>query len=185
MVRETMPKTGTDLRVLRIGPSTPPVGAAPQTAPLVQTTFAEDNGEISPDGHWLAYQSNESGQLEISVRPFPNVDRGHWTISTSGGTRPLWARSGKELFYLDGANAITSVPIQTAPTFSAGNPTTLFGRPYFLSGGDPGRSYDVSPDSQRFLMIKTTVTGDQTSTSPSMVVVLNWFEELKARPSAK
>ena len=57
----------------------------------MKTPFTEDNGEISPDGHWLAYQSNESGRFEISVRPFPNVDAGHWTISTSGGTRPLWA----------------------------------------------------------------------------------------------
>ena len=68
----------------------------------MQTTFAEDNGEISPDGHWLAYQSTESGRDEIFVRPFPAVDAAHWKISTSGGTRALWARSGTELFYLDG-----------------------------------------------------------------------------------
>ena len=66
----------------------------------MQTTFNELNGEISPDGRWVAYQSNESGQDEIYVRPFPDADRGRWQISTGGGTRPLWARSGKELFYL-------------------------------------------------------------------------------------
>ena len=193
IVQEVVPKTGRDLRVLqmegpssalRAGPSTA-IGTSPrQTEPLVQTTFAEDNGEISPDGHWLAYQSNESGQNQISVRPFPNVDSGHWTISTSGGARPLWARSGKELFYLDGTNAVTAVPIQTTPTFSVGNPTKLFDNGRYVAAGI-GRSYDVSLDGQKFLMIKATANGDQTSTSPSMVVVLNWTEELKARVPTK
>jgi Tol biopolymer transport system component len=67
--------------------------------PLVQTVFIEAWGEISPDGHWLAYQSNESGQFEIWVTPFPNVTTGKWQVSTSGGTQPLWARHGQELFY--------------------------------------------------------------------------------------
>jgi Tol biopolymer transport system component len=145
------------------------------TAPLVQTTFTDENGELSPDGHWLAYQSNESGQNQIYVRPFPNVDSGHWQISTSGGTGPLWARSGRELFYLDGTNAMTSVPVRTSPAFSPGNPTKLFGGPYLKA---LGRTYDVSPDGQRFLMIKDNAVGDQAVT-PAIVVVLNWAEELK------
>ena len=147
--------------------------------PLLQTPFTEDNGEISPDGRWLAYQSNESGRFEISVRPFPNVDGGRWTISTSGGTHPLWARRGTELFYLDGTGAMTRVPIQTAPTFSAGTPTTLFDTRYVTRG--TGRAYDVSPDGQRFLMIKAA-GGEQ---APSMVVVVNWLEELKAKLPTK
>ena len=151
----------------------------------MQTTFSEDNPEISPDGHWLAYQSNESGQFQISVRPFPNVDSGHWTISTNGVTRPLWARSGKELFYLDGANAMTAVSVHTAPTFSADNPTKLFdGRGQYLAG-PPGRTYDVSLDGQKFLMIKNNTVGDQTSTPAGVVVVLNWTEELKTRVPTK
>jgi serine/threonine-protein kinase len=188
IVREIVPTTGVDLRVLRLDPSTPlrtdPSAAlgtpARQTEPLLQTTSTEDNGEISPDGHWLAYQSNESGRNEISVRPFPTVDAGHWTISTTGGTRPVWARSGTELFYLDGAGAMTRVPIQTAPTFSAGTPTTLFATRY--NSAAAGRTYDVSPDGQRFLMIKNNVGTEQ---APTMVVVLNWLEELKARLPAK
>ena len=63
--------------------------------PLVQTPFFEDNGEISPDGRWLAYQSNDSGQPQISVRPFPDVNNGHWQVSTGGGIQPLWARNGR------------------------------------------------------------------------------------------
>jgi len=179
VVREVVPTTGLDLRVLRLDPATPPGTPSRQTEPLRQTPFTEDNGELSPDGRWLAYQSNESGRFEISVRPFPNADAGHWTISTSGGTRPLWARSGTELFYLDGAGAMTRVPVQTAPTFSAGTPARLFDTRYFTAA--VGRTYDVSPDGQRFLMIKTAGT-DQ---APSMVVVLNWLEELKAKLPAK
>jgi serine/threonine-protein kinase len=196
--QEGMPKTGYDLRVLRLdGSSTAPgADAAPAgraspsagpgagerpTEPLVQTIFIEYNGEVSPDGHWLAYQSNESGQDQIYVRPFPNVDSGHWQISTSGGTRPLWARSGRELFYLDRDNAMTSVPVHTTPAFSPGNPTKLFGGRYLSASG---RTYDVSPDGQRFLMIKDNAVGDQT-VAPAIVVVLNWQEELKRLVPAK
>jgi len=187
IVREAVPTTGVDLRILRLDPSTslgaspatPPRTPSRQTEPLLQTPFNEDNGEISPDGHWLAYQSNESGRFEISVRPFPNVDEGRWTISTSGGTRPLWARSGTELFYLDGAGAMTRVAVQTAPTFSAGTPAKVFDTRYYNGGS--GRAYDVSPDGQRFLMIKASGTEQ----APSMVVVLNWLEELKAKLPAK
>ena len=179
VVRETLPTTGVDLRVLRLDLAALPGTPSRQTEPLLQTPFTEDNGEISPDGKWLAYQSNESGRFEISVRPFPNVNDGHWTISTGGGTRPLWTRRGTELFYLDSASAMTRVPIQTAPTFSAGTPTKVFDTPYVI--GPAGRTYDVSPDGQRFLMIKDVGTEQV----PSMVVVLNWLEELKAKLPAK
>ena len=118
--------------------------------------------------------------MQISVRPLPNVDTGHWTISPSGGTRPLWARSGNELFYLDGAGAMTRVPLQTVPTFSAGTPTTLFDTRYYT--GVTARTYDVSPDGQRVVMIKANAGTDQT---PTMVVVLNWLEELKAKLPAR
>jgi hypothetical protein len=95
----------------------------------------------------------------------------------SGGITPVWARNGKELFYLDNNNAVTSAPIQAAPTFSAGTPTKLLDGRYV--GSPFWRTYDVSPDGQRFLMIKDNADGDQPSTPASMVVVLNWLEELK------
>ncbi|MBI4476266.1 MAG: hypothetical protein HY654_03780, partial [Acidobacteria bacterium] len=128
---------------------------------------------------WLAYESNESGQEEIYVRPFPNVADGRWQVSSGGGNVPLWARSGRELFYRDGTS-LMSVPVQTTPTFAAGTPRKLFEG--YVSG--LGRTYDVSRDGQRFLMIKDSTAADQTMTAPSMVVVLNWFEELKAKLSA-
>ena len=182
--QENVPKTGIDLSLLLFGE--PGGSSKSEVRPLVQTTFTETSAEISPDGHWLAYPSNESGQEEIFVRPFPKVDTGRWQISTGGGTRPLWARSGRELFFLDGNSFLTTVPVQTTPAFSAGNPTRVLNTRYFSgfgAGGQnvAGRTYDVSPDGQRFLMIKDIVGADQTATPASMIVVLNWLEELKAK----
>jgi serine/threonine-protein kinase len=150
--------------------------------PLIHSSFVEANAEISPNGRWIAYQSNESGTDEIHVRPFPNVEDGHWQVSSGGGTRPLWARSGRELFYLNEDNLLTAVTVQTAPTFSATNPVTLLKTAYYsgFGGGGQvvaGRTYDVSPDGQRFLMIKDVAAADQTQAS--LVVVQNWTEELK------
>jgi serine/threonine-protein kinase len=153
--------------------------------PLVPRVRSQRNPEISPDGHWLAYQSNESGQYRIYVRPFPDVDTGRWEVSSGGGIRPLWARNGHELFYLDSNNVLMTVPVQTTgATFSAGNPTRVFEAKYFVGDRDVGgRSYDVSPDGQRFLMIKDPAGTDQpsASTSANLVVVLNWSAELKQR----
>jgi serine/threonine protein kinase/Tol biopolymer transport system component len=145
--------------------------------PLVVTPAAELNAEVSPNGRWLAYESNESGQHEIYVRPFPQVDGGRWQISTAGGTHPLWSRNGRELFFLDPNHALFAVAVQTTGAFSTGNPRKLLDSRYIVG---PGRTYDVSLDGQRFLMIKSPLA-EQTAASGRIVVVLNWFEELKAR----
>ena len=95
----------------------------------------------------------------------------------------MWAANGKELFYLSGG-AMMAVPIQTAGSFSAGNPAKLFEGTFYTGG--TVRVYDVSRDGQRFLMIKEPQTAtDPTATQASMVMVLNWFEELKARLAAR
>ena len=135
--------------------------------------------EFSPDGRYLAYTSNESGRLrEVYVRPFPDVDSGRWQISTAGGTRPAWARNGRELFYLDESNTLTAVPVQTSgSTFDAGKPARVFDAKY--AEPYPSRFYDVSPDGRRFLMVKDS-PGGSNATPPIMLVVQNWFEELKA-----
>ncbi len=187
---EVSPKTAPDILAWTLGgPATAPGAAAQPPAVqsradvLVQTTFTEFAAEVSPDGRWLAYASNESGELQIYVRPFPNVNSGRWQVSSGGGTKPVWARSGRELFYVDANGHLTAVPVQAAgSTFVAGNPTKLFEGRYFL-GGPPHHTYDVSPDGQRFLMIKDSTATEQTqnATPASLVVVLNWFEELKAR----
>ena len=92
----------------------------------------------------------------------------------------MWARSGRELFYLDESNTLTAVPVSTSgPTFSAGRPAKVFDTKYVEP--NPSRHYDVSADGQRFLMIKDSATGDPNATPASMVVVAHWFEELKQR----
>jgi serine/threonine-protein kinase len=156
-----------------------------KVAPLLQTKFIKRNAEVSPDGRWVAYESNESGRFQIYVQPFPNVNSGRWQISTAGGTKALWARSGGELFYVDGSGAVMTVPIQTTTAFSNGTPARLLEAKYF-HGVQQSRSYDVSRDGQRFLLIKdvpaTAADGRTTTETPaSMVVVVNWFEELKQR----
>ncbi len=142
--------------------------------PLFQSQFNENKGMISPDGHWIAYDSNESGRRQIYVRPFPNVEEGKWQISRNGGTEPVWARRGQELFYRNGG-AMIVVGFKTEPTFTAGNPVVLFRGRYGTS--ETGVNYDISPDGQRFLMIKEA---DEDEGQPGQInVVLNWFEELK------
>ena len=117
------------------------------------------------------------------MRPFPQVDRSRWQVSIGGGTRPAWARSGRELFYLDRSNTLTTVPVQmSGSSFSAGMPAKVFDNKYVEP--NPARHYDVSPDGQRFLMIKPTADGNPNATPASMLVVLNWFEELKQRVTA-
>jgi len=155
-----------------------------EVQPLIQTPFAERNGDVSPDGRWLVYESDESGQFEIYVRPFPDVMGGRWQVSTGGGTRPLWARNGQELFYLAPTGALMRVGVERGPTWTATAPAQLAGGRYFAAAGNPGRTYDVSPDGRRFLMIKVGGESDQTA-PPSIVVVQNWVEELKRLVPAK
>ncbi len=159
--------------------------------PLVQTPFNEINGEISPDGRWLAYESNESGRFEVYVRPFPNVNDGRWQVSTGGGTRPVWARNGRELFYVTpSGDALMSVAVSGGPTFKASNPAQLLDtRPYYFTVtttgvlGSPGRMYDASPDGRRFLLLKAT--DDSTGAAPAlMTIVQNWTEDLLRRVPA-
>jgi Tol biopolymer transport system component len=167
------------LRALQLGPTTEG-GTSQRTKPLGQAPLKGARGALSPDGRWLAYESSESGHVQVYVRPFPNVDSGHWQISTSGGSQPAWARSGRELFYLDGSNAVTAVLVHTSPSFGPGLPKKLFDGRYVALGS--GRTYDIALDDQRFLMIKDTVPDNQ---SASLVVVLNWPEELKRLVPAK
>ena len=84
--------------------------------PLLATMFNETNASISPDGRFVAYQSNDGGQVQVYVRPFPNVNDGIWPVSTAGGHFATWARNGKELFYAEPDGSIMAVPVQTSPT---------------------------------------------------------------------
>ena len=132
---------------------------------------------MSPDGRWLAYESNESGASEIFVRPFPALDSGRWPVSTGGGTRPLWSRDGKEIFYLDASGFLTAVAVERREdALSIGRPEVVIRKAYFNPLG--GRTYDVSPDGRRFLMIKE-VAPEQDDADGRIVLVQNWFDELR------
>jgi Tol biopolymer transport system component len=151
-----------------------------KSTPWLQTPFDETYPLFSPDGKWIAYVSNESGRFEIYVRPASGTG-GKWQISTEGGQADQWNPNGKELFYQNG-DKMYAVDIKTEPTFSAGSPHLLFEGTYEKQPG-VGANYNVSPDGQRFLMIKPGGVRQEGATQIN--VVLNWFEELKAKVPVK
>jgi serine/threonine-protein kinase len=145
--------------------------------PLIHGPANELWAEVSPDKHWLVYDSDESGQFEVYVRPYPNPYEGsRWQISAAGGRQPVWSRDGRELFYRDFSGALMAVPIMAGPDFAPGPPVRLFEGTGLMGAGAQGggRTYDVGPDGSRFLMVRA---GNQAATP--LVVVLNWFEELR------
>ena len=155
------------------------LGGGPNAHPFSQSPTSAYGPVFSPDGHWLSYSSNESGRSEIYITPYPGPGS-KLQISTDGGIEPVWNRNGRELFYRN-ANKLMAVDVKTQPTFSAGKPKMLFDDRYAPANGAPA-NYDVSPDGQRFLMIKASE-----ATTPTQInVVLNWFEELKQKvPTGK
>ena len=172
--QELTPTRQRDLMLLTLTPT-------PRVEPLLETRFEERGGIVSPDGRWLAYESNTAGRFEIYVRPFPDVSGGQWLVSNAGGVQPLWARSGRELFYVAPDGALLTVPVVArGATWSAGAPTKLFEGHYFTGGSlFTTRQYDVSPDGQRFLMIKEGGGTDQTAAPAQVIVVQHWDEDLK------
>jgi eukaryotic-like serine/threonine-protein kinase len=145
------------------GPRTP--------QPFLLNQFDNHSPSLSPDGHWVAYVSNESGRLEVYVRPFPGPG-GRWQVSLDGGTEPLFAASGRELFYRNGLKMMVAA-IALQPSFTVGARRQLFEGNYV---NDPVyRSYDVTRDGRGFVLVRSPKpTGD-------FIVVLNWFDRLRAR----
>jgi len=144
-----------------------------ELARLVSTPFNEYAAALSPDGQWLAYQSNESGRPEIYVRDLSQTG-GRFPISTDGGEEPRWSADGRELYYRNNAS-LFSVPIELRPAFRAGKPHALFSGAYDLRSNS-GVSYDVDPKTGKFIMIRTA---DESTLPTSIRVVLNWSEELR------
>jgi eukaryotic-like serine/threonine-protein kinase len=151
-------------------------GVDTAAVPLVATKYTENAPAISPNGRWLAYSSNESGEYDVYVVPFPNTAGAKWAVSTRGGTEPLWSHSGKELFYRDVAGNMVSVEVQSTPTLALGRSTILFPASAYYSAAR-GLEYSVAPDDRRFLMIRR-VAG---APPDELIVVDNWFEELKTK----
>ncbi len=159
---------GRDIYGLRPGIDSAPV-------PLIATEFEEHSPALSPDGRWLAYVANESGHREVYVRPFPNVSSAKWQVSTAGGMEPLWANSGRELFFRNGNAELVALSVETRPAFRIASSQPLFSvRQYYA--GDLHTSYAVSPDDRSFLFVRRLRADDE-----GLVLVLNWFEELKSK----
>ena len=141
----------------------------------------ERNGEISPDGRWLAYSSAETGRHEIYVRPYPNLEERRWQISVDGGVQPAFSRRGDELFFLGREGRMMVSQIRTSGEFSASAPRTILEpQRYALESAVnaivTARTYDISPDGRRFLMIESA---EAPINAGGIVVVLNWADELK------
>ena len=152
------------------------------TIPLVATAeYAEQDPTLSPDGRWLAYTSNETGRAEVYVRTFPDVDSYSVRLSTDGGSGPLWANSGSELFFVDPERRLIAVEVETDSEFRIVQRETLFtvGPEYRLGGLSGGSDfYDIAPDDQRFLMGRFAGTAALSGESQRFIVVQNFFEEL-------
>jgi serine/threonine-protein kinase len=132
---------------------------------------------FSPDGKWLAYTSSESGQQEVYVRPFPRAPGVATLVSADGGTAPVWAPDGSELYYQGASGFVMAVPTTLTPSFSFGTPEPLFqyaGR-FVMSG--TGTAYDIHPDGTRFIMVQEPETLPAQS-PPQVNVVRGWFDEL-------
>ncbi len=172
VIHSLHPTTGSNLLLLDL--------ASRDARPLMQSRFNERYGPLSPNGKWIAYSSDESGREEIYVQPFPALDA-RMQISTDGGTQPIWSRDGRELFYRSARDVMATMTSKASMAFSSPRPlfTDRFERPQ----PDGHITYDVAPDG-RFLMIAALERADGAGRN-ELHVVLNWFEELKARAPTK
>ena len=156
------------------------VGQDSQPRVLLGQPYDEQSPALSPDGRWLAYVSDETGRWEVFVRPFPEVDTGKWQVSTFGGTSPVWARSGRELFFVNDSLQLVSQEVRSGPSFALGEQRSLVrlaaarvitenNYPYF----------DVSPDDSRFVFIRRASDDGAPAEQLPLIVVENWMTEVK------
>ena len=144
--------------------------------PYLNTQFDEAHGQFSPDGHWVAYRSDESGKSEVYVQPFPASagGGGKWRVSNGGGEQPRWRRDGRELFYVANDRTVMAVDVATGPSFKAGVPKPLFSA-FFRGGNGYAYRWDVNPGGTKFLIIGAA----SESVGSPITVVLNWPAALK------
>jgi serine/threonine-protein kinase len=152
-----------------------PAGGDPE--PFLVTPFQERAAAFSPDGRWLAYVSDESGQDEVYVQPYPGPGP-QFTVSTAGGREPVWSPDGSELFYRT-QDQLMVVAVEPGDTFRGDTPRPLFADPYVRDPSVVGApNYDIMPDGQRFVMVSANTEGDE---GLAVILVTNWFEEIRQR----
>jgi serine/threonine-protein kinase len=173
---ELNPKTHVDIWMLPVdhAESDRPKVGKPQ--PFLVTAFNEESPMFSPDGRWLAYQSDESGQAEVYVRPFPGPGE-KLQVSAGGGKRPIWSRKASELFYRGSEGMMVASYRVTGASFSASRPRL------WSTTRDLGEFFDLAPDGKRFALIQTETSDDKRPTH--VIVLLNFFDELRRRVPTK
>ena len=149
------------------------MGDDPRVEWLLDGDYIEAFVDVAPSGEWIAYQSLETGDAEIYVRPFPNLQDDFRRVSVAGGHWPRWSPDGASLFHWFN-QAMMRVPVEFSPEFALGTPEVLFEGPYAPFAANP-RQYDVAPDG-RFLMLKPAESEQATATR--VILVQNWAEEL-------
>ncbi len=142
---------------------------------FLKTPFREKAARFSPDGRWLAYQSNESGRYEVYVRAYPGSGS-MYQISTDGGQRPLWGPKSKELFYRRGDSMMVVSYTVEGDSFQAGRPRELFRGQYRL---EDWPSEDIAPDGKGFVMLESAAAEEGEAEPTQVILVTNWFQELK------
>jgi serine/threonine-protein kinase len=156
------------------------IGATVDSRPLIKTRFSETGAAISPDGRWLAYQSNETGRSEVYVRPFPDVDKRRWQISNEGGIEPRWSKDGRELFYTFGGGPVPRTlwasATQPGADFSADPPRVLA-----KLSSEISVAYDIAPDGRFLFHAPAPTNAPPLQRVSQIVVVENWFDELRRR----
>jgi serine/threonine-protein kinase len=175
---QVAPQTSRDLWVLPLDGPRKPVS-------FLATPYDDCAGLFSPDGHWLAFVSNKSGQSDVYVRPYPPAGTQEYTISAGGGTEPRWAPTGRELIYRHGSDVMSVAITVSAGSLIAAPPVRLFTGGFALdvSVTQTMANYDIAGDGRRLLMLKPA--GGANQTTPPINVVLNWTEELKQRVPTK
>jgi Tol biopolymer transport system component len=174
---ELDPKTKYDIWVLPIER-----GVERKPVPFLRSEFNELHGQLSPDSRWMAYTSDESGQREVYVRPFPASER-QWRISIAGGDQPRWRGDGKELFFVGGDGKMMVVAVKTVagpkPSFEPGSPQPLLEAHLVAFGFTVVFEYDVTADGKRFLLDTIGTIGGGLASPPLLNVVVNWDARLK------
>jgi serine/threonine-protein kinase len=167
---------GRDIIGIRPGVDSAPVPLAAKPG------VDESAAALSPDGNWLAYVSNETGRDEIYVRPFPATDRGKWQVSASGGRSPLWAHSGRELFFVDAERNMVVAPVEPVAALQLGPRRTLFTLAddlFYPNLASVYTPFDLTPDDQHFIMARWE--RGSAREAPRFLMVENWFEELNSK----
>jgi serine/threonine-protein kinase len=170
---------GRDIVAMRLGVDS-------VAAPLVaDPRYDEEAPALSPDGRWLAYESDETGRTEVYIRPFPNTEGGKWQVSLNGGQAPLWAHSSRELFFVDGARNMVATPVGTGTPLQLGERRLLFrlDPDIYLGNLEHYTPFDISPDDRRFIMARQL--RGESEPAQNFLLVENWFEELKAKVGAR